>query len=432
MMVVRQVFAYAAEHRLPIHQLDVRTAFLNAEMDYEVDVRLDPATEIGIEPLNDDCVKRLGKALYGLKQAPRQWYAEVSNHLKTMGFEVHPVQECLFMKTYPDGKRVWVLLFVDDMVIIGDREGDVLEFKKELTLKYEIEDLGISKKFLGMKVSYLEEGIKLSLDVKTLEMLERFNMSGSNPVSTPASEGLADELYKAEMNRREGLESEVDFPVREAVGAMLYLAMMVRPDICNAVRELSRYLEHPTMAVVKGIKRVLRYLSGTVDYGIVFYYGEVNPTVEGYCDASYAGDKHKRKSVSGYMIFVNGSIIDWKSQLQPCIAQSTMESEYMALAVMTNTLRVLRLVRAWFGYADEGAYIVYEDNDACEHLAKGAGKGMKRGKHIDIRFHVVREAVKNNEIEIFHLATAEQIADTLTKDLSEVKFNYHLARYIGV
>ena len=272
----------------------------------------------------------------------------------------------------------------------------------------------------------------MSLDVKTLEMLERFNMSGSNPVSTPASEGLADELYKAEMNRREGLESEVDFPAREAVGAMLYLAMMVRPDICNAVRELSRYLEHPTMAVVKGIKRVLRYLSGTVDYGIVFYYGEVNLTVEGYCDASYAGDKHKRKSVSGYMIFVNGSIIDWKSQLQPCIAQSTMESEYMALAVMTNTLRVLRLVRAWFGYADEGAYIVYEDNDACEHLAKGAGKGMKRGKHIDIRFHVVREAVKNNEIEIFHLATAEQIADTLTKDLSEVKFNYHLARYIGV
>ena len=99
--------------------------------------------------------------------------------------------------------------------------------------------------------------------------------------------------------------------------------------------------------------------------------------------------------------------MDWKSHLQSVIAQSTMESEYIALASLTNKLRVLRLIRAWFGYVCEGAYLVYEDNDACERLARGAEKGMKRGKHIEIRFHVVREAVKKKEINVMHVATSE-------------------------
>lgn len=334
------------------------------------------------------------------------------------------------MKTLEDGRRVWVLLFVDDMICIGDREGDTIEFIENMTLKYDIKYLGEAEKFLGMHVTYSDRGIKLSLETKTKELVERFNMAGAHPAETPAKEGLSEELYESEMKRREGLEEEVtDFPVREAVGSMLYLAMMVRPDICNSVRELSRYLEHPTKAVITGIKRVMRYLAGTLDYGVEYQYGHHSGVV-GYCDASYAGDKHKRKSVSGYLLMVNGGLVDWKSQLQSVIAQSTMESEYIALATLTNKMRVLRLIRAWFGYQDEGAYIVYEDNDACELLAKGAGKGMKRGKHIEVRFHVVREAVRNGEFEVYHLSTNEQIADALTKNLGDVKFKYFIPRFI--
>ena len=333
------------------------------------------------------------------------------------------------MKTDAKGNRVWILLFVDDMVCIGDEETDVVKFMNDLAERYEIKDLGISEKFLGMRVTYETDGIKMSLAFKTSELLERLNMAGCNPEKTPASESLSDDLFDAEMRRRDGEEEVItDFPVREAVGGILYLAMMVRPDICNAVRELSRYLEKPTRCVIKGIKRLLRYLAGTIDQGIKFLY-DSHEGVEGYCDASYAGDRHGRKSVSGFIILVNGSPIDWKSQLQPCVAQSTMESEYMALAVMVNKLRVLRLIRAWFGYGDEDAYRVYEDNDACEVLAKGAGKGMRRAKHIDVRFHVVREAVKNGEIEIYHLATKEQIADTLTKNLGDSKFHYFVPRF---
>jgi len=347
-----------------------------------------------------------------------------------MKFEVHPVEECLFLKTNADGTRVWVLLFVDDMVCIGDNEGDTIEFIEELQVRYDIKYLGEAEKFLGMRITYSDVGIKLDLETKTNDLLERFNMAGANKANTPAKEGLEDDLYEMEMRRREGTEEAVNFPVREAVGSLLYLSTMVRPDISNAVRVLSRYLENPTMSVVIGIKRVMRYLIGTANVGITYLYGHQSD-VEGYCDASYAGDKHSRKSVSGYVVLVNGGAVDWKSHLQSVIAQSTMESEYIALASVTNKLRVLRLIRAWFGYVSEGAYLVYEDNDACEHLARGAGKGMKRGKHIEIRFHVVREAVKKKEIDVIHIATSEQIADALTKNLSDAKFSYLIPRFVS-
>jgi hypothetical protein len=123
-----------------------------------VDVKLEPetvsvlqelASEMGIPPLDDSQVKRLAKALYGLKQAPRQWYADVRGYLLEQGYEAHPVEECLFMKTLEDGRRVWVLLFVDDMICIGDREGDTIEFIENMTRKYDIKYLGEAEIFWG-------------------------------------------------------------------------------------------------------------------------------------------------------------------------------------------------------------------------------------------------------------------------------------------
>ncbi len=155
------------------------------------------------------------------------------------GFEVHPVDECLFLKTLENGKRIWVLLFVDDMLRVGDDDGDTCKFIKELTRKYDIQYLGKPKKFLGMRVPYTESGIKLTLDTKTKDLLEQFNMAGAQHTDTPAKEGMSDELYDNEIQKREGMVEEITgFPVREAVGSLLYITMMVRPDICNPVREI--------------------------------------------------------------------------------------------------------------------------------------------------------------------------------------------------
>jgi hypothetical protein len=201
------------------------------------------------------------------------------------------------------------------------------------------------------------------------------------------------------MNRKDGLDVKpVDFPVREAIGALLFLGLMTRPDICNAVRELSRYVNNPTEAVVHGIKRLLRYLSGTVDLGVHYKYGG-SGEVYGYCDASFACDRFGRKSVSGFLIFQNDGLIDWKSKLQSVVAQSTMEAEYIALALITNQLKVLRSIRAWFLYSVEAPYVVFEDNDACEVLVTREGS-LQRAKHIDIKYHVSREAVANEAIVV--------------------------------
>jgi hypothetical protein len=145
---VRLFLNFAVQRDLPVHQLDIMTAFLNAPMDYEVDVHLDKETvtvmqelarEIGMKELDDNTRKRIAKACYGLKQAPRQFYKDLSGYLKEIGFESHPVEECLF-KRQRNGKTMWLIIFVDDMLIIVDDTQEVIDFKQELTLKYELKD----------------------------------------------------------------------------------------------------------------------------------------------------------------------------------------------------------------------------------------------------------------------------------------------------
>jgi hypothetical protein len=156
------------------------TAFLNAPMDYEVDVHLDKETvtvmqelarEIGMKELDDNTRKRIAKACYGLKQAPRQFYKDLSGYLKEIGFESHPVDECLF-KRQRNGKTMWLIIFVDEMLIIGDDTQEVIEFKQELTLKYELKDLGLVEKFLGMRIERGEGWMKLGQEHYIKEMLE--------------------------------------------------------------------------------------------------------------------------------------------------------------------------------------------------------------------------------------------------------------------
>jgi len=233
------------------------------------------------------------------------------------------------------------------------------------------------------------------------------------------------------MRRREGFEeANRSYPVREAVGGLLFLSTMTRPDIANAVRELSRYLENPTDKVVQGIKHLFRYLAGTTDFGLEYRFDRYMGA-DGFCDASYADDQFTRKSVSGILIRCNGTAVDWKSSLQPVVAQSTMESEYISMALIVNKMRVIRSIREWLFRKKEGPYPVYEDNEACELLAKRDGKSLKRAKHIDVRFHVVREAVEKGDIQVMRVSTDSQLADPLTKNLSSVIFWNHMSEILS-
>jgi hypothetical protein len=426
---VRLFINHAAKLGLPMHQLDIMTAFLNAPMDYDVDVELDKETvqvmqelaiELKLAPLDDETRKRIAKACYGLKQAPRMFHKSLTKHLRKMGFTSNPTEECLLKKHDKQRGSVWIILFVDDMLIIGEKEEEVIRFKKQLAEKYELKDLGLAEKFLGMKIYRDENGITLSQEHYTKQLLERFGMDTSYPQKTPAAANLHEKLARAEMRRREGLEEEnTEYPVREAVGGLLYLEEMTRPDIGNAVRELSGFLEHPTEEVVLGIKRVFRYLKGTTDRGLYFRSGGEGRLVA-YVDASYAECLLTRKSTTGYVLTIDGDVVDWKSKKQSIVAQSSTEAEYIALAMLVNKLRVVRRVRNWL-IGKDGPYSVREDNQSCIKMAEGEGTN-KRSKHIDVRFHVSREAIENGEIELEYINTEDQIADALTKNLGKVKF----------
>jgi hypothetical protein len=426
---VRLFINHAAKLGLPMHQLDIMTAFLNAPMDYEVDVELDRETvqvmqelamELKVGGFDDETRKRIAKACYGLKQAPRMFHKSLMTHLRKMGFMANQSEECLLKKHDKQRGSVWIILFVDDMLIVGDKEEEVVRFKKKLAETYDLKDMGLAQKFLGMKIYRDEQGIRLSQEHYVKTLLERFGMEYSYPMKTPAAKNLGEKLAEAEMRRKDGEEEEVlDYPVREAVGGLLYLEEMTRPDLGNAVRDLSSFLEHPTKEVVKGIKRVFRYLKGTAEKGLFFRSGGEGK-LEAYVDASYAECVLTRKSITGYILTIDGDVVDWKSKKQPIVAQSSTEAEYIALAMLVNKLRVVRRVRNWL-VGKDGAYLVKEDNQACIKIAEGEGVN-KRSKHIDVRYHITREAIRKEEIRLEYVCTEEQLADALTKNLGTTKF----------
>jgi len=164
---------------------------------------------------------------------------------------------------------------------------------------------------------------------------------------------------------------------------------------------------------------VMRYLRGTTDKGLFFAKGGPG-IMEGFVDSSYACCRRTRKSITGYLVRVDGDVVDWKSKKQPVVAQSSSEAEYVALAMLVNKLRIARTVRKWL-VGKENAYQVYEDNTACILMAEGEGLN-KRTKHIDVRYHVSKEAIKNKEITLGYVSTNEQLADALTKNLGKIKF----------
>ena len=159
---------------------------------------------------------------------------------------------------------------------------------------------------------------------------------------------------------------------------------------------------------------------GTIDKGLYFR-AEGKGRLTAYCDFSCAECILIRKSITGYVIMIDDDVVDWKSKKQSVVAQSSTEAEYISLAMLVNRLRIARRIREWL-IGVEGAYLVYEDNQACIKMAEGDGV-TKRAKHIDVRYHVTREAIERGEIILEYISTEDQVADALTKNLGQVKFN---------
>jgi hypothetical protein len=218
---------------------------------------------------------------------------------------------------------------------------------------------------------------------------------------------------------------------RSGVGSIMHLAVTTRPDLSVVAKILAEALDNPSLKHFVALKRVLRYLRGTADYGII-YYGKDDPrhktvkklNVHGYCDADYAGDIADRKSTSGYVFMMNGGAISWKSAKQEVTAKSTVEAEYMSQASATQEVIWLQSFFNDVKHPADKPMVLYADNQGAMALANNPVQ-HNRTKHIDVRYHFIREKIRNGEINLIYCPTALMIADIMTKPLPRPAFERH-------
>ncbi|KAH9659037.1 Integrase catalytic domain-containing protein [Citrus sinensis] len=364
-------------------QLDIKTAFLHGELEEEI-YMLQP--EGFAETGKENLVCRLNKSLYGLKQAPRCWYKRFDSFIMSLGYNRLSSDHCAYYKRFEDNNFIILLLYVDDMLVAGPNKDRIQELKAQLAREFEMKDLGPANKILGMQIHRDRNNRKIWLSQKNYlkKILRRFNMQDCKSISTPlpvnfklsSSMCPSNEVERKEMSR---------VPYASAVGSLMFAMICTRPDIAQAVGAVSRYMANLGGEHWIAVKRILRYIRGTLD--VALCYGGSEFTVRGCVDSDFAGDLDKRKSTTSYVFTLAGAAVSWVSKLQTVVALSTTEAEYMAAT------------------------------QACKEAI-----WIQRTKYIGVQYHFVREVVEDGSVDLQKIHTKENLADVLTKPINADKF----------
>ena len=383
--------------------MDVKTAFLHAKMDKEMYINLPDGTEPG----GAHDVFLLNLAPYGTKQAGRLWGIKLDKELKAMGAVRSKVDPCLYTWSHPVHGLVYILVYVDDLIVAGKSLDGVQAVKNSVSATFDVRDMGEVKDFIGMKVmrDRAAKTLTLSNPGHVIALLEAFGMSNSTPNKTPMVSGA--KLAKTGENLLPDGNRYA-----ELVGSLLYLSTTTRPDIAFAVGVLSRYMACPEEDHMRAAKGVLRYLRGATRLGVA--YGTYKP-FQAYVDADWAGDVDARRSTTGFIFTLNGGPVSWASKRQSTVATSTAEAEYVAAAMATKEALWLRKLLSALG-VDGGAVPMGEDNQACLALVNNP-EATGRTKHVDVAYHMVRDYVARGDVTFYFLPSAEMPADGLTKAL---------------
>jgi hypothetical protein len=407
---IRTILAIAAKRDMEIHHMDVKTAFLNSELKEDIYMRPPPGFET-----KDGTVFKLKKALYGLKQSSREWYKLLADFLCSLGFKQSNADSCIFVK-WENEMLTIISVYVDDLIIVTDSQKILTEIRTDLKNRFKMTDLGELKYYLGLEISRnrTKKTLRISQEKYIRDILERFGMQDSAPMTTP----LDPNPDKIDKDATKDMSS---IPYRSAVGSIMYAMKGTRPDIAAAFSYVSRYLENPSWQHWMAVKRILRYLKGTLHYGIV--YGENGGSLElyGYVDSDWGSDHLDRRSISGSLFKLYGAPISWQCKKQETVALSSTEAEYMAATLATQEAVWLRNLLQDMNFKQNEATTIFEDNQGCIKLSKDA-TDHSRTKHIDIKHHFIREKVENKIVKLEYVPTNENQADILTKGLNRIRF----------
>ncbi|GJZ33377.1 retrovirus-related pol polyprotein from transposon TNT 1-94 [Tanacetum coccineum] len=412
-IIIRIFIANAASKNMTVYQMDVKTAFLNGELKEEVYVH---QPEGFVDPERPHHVYRLKKALYGLKQAPRAWYDTLSRFLLAQGFSKGVVDPTLFIRK--TGKHtLHVQIYVDDIIFASTDPKDCDRFSNEMSSKFQMSMMGQISFFLGLQISQNPRGIFINQAKYANEILKKFDLHKSDPVDTP-------------MVERTKLDEDLSgIPVdqtkyRSMIGSLMYLTAS-RPDLVFAVCMCARYQSRPTKKHLEAVKRVFRYLQGSINMGL-WYPKDTAMALTAYADADHAGCQDTRRSTSGSAQFLGDKLVSWSSKKQTSTSISSTEAEYIAMSGCCAQILWMRSQLSDYGFA-YNRIPMYCDNKSAIALCCNNVQ-HSRSKHIDIRHHFIREQVEKGVVELYFVRTEYQLADIFTKALPRERFEFILPR----
>ena len=405
---LRCFLAHAAKYELEMEQMDIETAFLSGDIDRPIFMKAPK----GFEHLTGPVVELL-RSIYGLKQAPRIFYLKLEKVLLQMGFKQSRVDPCIYLKG-----DIRLLVYVDDLLVASPDLNDIEMVYAELSKEFTVVRMGKPRYLLGCEIEYTEDGFILKQSQYIRDLCKAYHCEHAKCPRTPMEAKL--ELYL------DKTAEVVNAPYGSLLGGLLYIACCTRPDIATAVSILGQVSSHPTATHWKYLKRVLKYLKGTIDHGLKFAYGD-QKGLEGYCDANWGGCLSTSRSRSGIVCCYNMTPVLWKSQKQSCVSLSSCEAEYYSISCgakdILETNYLVSELTSGEPYCEEklDPVLIYEDNQSCIKALKNDMVSPNL-RHIRMRYHWIKEKIACEEILVKYVDTEHQLADGFSKCLGPLKF----------
>ncbi|KAK1431723.1 hypothetical protein QVD17_08300 [Tagetes erecta] len=400
---IRTVLSIGLSKSWPIHQLDVKNAFLHGNLNETVYMH-QPAGFV--DPNAPRSVCKLKRSLYGLKQAPRAWFERFSKFIIQKGFKGSACDNSLFVY-HKGGDMAYLLLYVDDIVLTASSDALLRSIIRTLSYEFAMKDLGPLHHFLGIQVTRDTQRLFLSQSQYASDIIHRASMSSCNPCATPVDTG-------SKLSANDGPLLEDGTLYRSLAGALQYLTF-TRPDISYAVQQVCLFMHAPRKPHLAFLHRILRYIKGTLDYGLRLTASSIT-SMTSYSDADWGGCPDSRRSTSGYCVYLGNNLVSWSSKRQPTISRSSAEAEYRAVANAVAETAWLRNLLLELHVMIPRATVVYCDNISAVYLS-GNPVQHQRTKHIEIDIHFVREKVRMGHIRVLHVPAPYQYADIFTKGL---------------
>ena len=411
---VRIFLAYATHKKFKVYQMDVKSAFLNGDLKEECYLQQPP----GFEDLdNPDHCYKLNKAVYGLKQAPRAWYETLSTFLTDSGFKRGVVDPTLFRKNN-DKHLMLIQVYVDDIIFGSTDSSMVEEFSKLMISKFKMSMNRELSFFLGLQVKQVNQGIFIHQERYVKDLLKKYDMEHGSTAKVPIPFA-----HKLNPDLSGDLVDQKNY--RGMIGSLLYLTAS-RPDIMFATCLVARYQASPRASHLAAVKQIFRYLRGTTALGLWYPSGD-GFGLQAFTDADHGGCKLDRKSTSGGCQFLGERLVSWSSKKQSCVSLSTAEAEYIAAASCTSQVLWMTSQLLDYGYHMKQVPI-YCDSSSAIAISHNPIQ-HSRTKHIDIRYHFLKDNVLKGRIEFILVPSNEEVADVLTKALDDKDFTHFLKEF---